>query len=350
MKLGIIGKPQSGKTTVFNAASGRREAVGDFSRAAHRAVIKVPDERLEKLAALVKPPKVTHAEIEFLDSPGFTGKGKQSSGFEISPELRQTDALIIVVDAFSADSQPARDIQDLIDEMILADQVLLESAIDRKSKKIKLTGDKSDRRELELLRKSLEVLDLEKPLIELDLPEDDSKLLRGYMFLSQKPLLVVLNIAEEAISRTGEIRQEHAHVIAPGKCELAVLCGEIEMELADLEKEEQKAFLNELGIATPAVEQVIQKAYDLLGLISFITVEGPELRAWAIRNGTSARKAAGVVHSDMERGFIRAETTAYEDYIAYETPAALKAAGKMRLEGKDYVVQDGDVILFRFNV
>jgi len=350
MKLGIIGKPHCGKTTVFNAASGRQEAVGDFSRAAHRAVIKVPDERLEKLAALVKPPKVTHAEIEFIDSPGFTGKGKQSSGFEISPELRQTDALIVVVDTFSADSQPSRDIQDLIDEMILADQVLLEGAIDRKSKKIKLTGDKSESRELELLKTSLEVLEQERPLIELDMPEDDAKLLRGYMFLSQKPLLLVLNIAEEALSRTDEIYREYARLVAPDKRELAVLCGKIEMELADLEAEERKAFLDELGIATPAVEQLIKKSYDLLGLISFITVQGPELKAWPIKKGTIARAAAGVVHSDIERGFIRAETIAYEDYITYKTPAALKAAGKTRLEGKDYVVQDGDVILFRFNV
>ena len=350
MKLGIIGKPQSGKTTVFNAASGRQEAVGDFSRAAHRAVIKVPDERLEKLAELVKPPKVTHAEIEFLDFPGFTGKGKQSSGFEISPELSQTDALILVVDAFSADSQPAHDIQDLIDEMILSDQVLVETSINKKSKKIKLTGDKSENRELELLKKLLETLEQEKPLIDLELPEDDLKLLRGYMFLSQKPLLIVLNISEEALPRVDKIYQEHEHLVSPGKCELVVVCGKIEMELAALEREEQKAFLDELGITSPAVEQVIRKSYDLLGLISFITVEGPELRAWPIKKGTIAHKAAGVVHSDIERGFIRAETTTYEDYIAYETPAALKAAGKTRLEGKDYIVQDGDVILFRFNV
>ncbi len=350
MKLGIIGKPQSGKTTVFNAASGRHETVGDFSQATHRSVIKVPDERLEKLAALVKPPKVTHAEIEFLDSPGFTGKGKHSTGFDISPELRQTDALVVVVDAFSAESKPARDIQDMIDEMILADQVLIEGSIKKKSRKIKLTGDKSENREFELLKKSLQALEQEKPLIDLELQENDAKLLRGYMFLSQKPLLIVFNIAEEALSNAEEICREHEHLVAPGKRELAVVCGEIEMELASLEQEEQKAFLDELGIASPAVEQVIQKSYGLLGLISFFTVEGPELRAWPVKKGTVAHKAAGVVHSDIERGFIRAETTACEDYIAYQTPAALKAAGKTRLEGKGYVVQDGDVVRFRFNV
>ncbi len=350
MKLGIIGKPQSGKTTVFNAASGRQEVVGDFSQAAHRAVIKVPDDRVIKLAALVKPQKVTHAEIDFLDAPGFTGKGKQSTSLDISPELRQTDALIVVVDAFSANSHPPRDIQDLIDEMIIADQVMIETNIDKKSKKIKLTGDKSENRELDLLKKSLQVLEQEKPLIDLDLSEDDAKLLRGYMFLSQKPLLIVINISEKALPDTEKIYQEYTHFITPQKKELAVLSGEIEMELASLEKEEQRAFLDELKIATPAVEQVIQKSYNLLGLISFITIEGPEVRAWPIKKGTVARKAAGVVHSDIERGFIRAEVTRYEDYVAYETHAALKAAGKTRLEGKEYIVQDGDVILFRFNI
>lgn len=350
MKLGIIGKPQSGKTTVFNAAAGRQEAVGDFSQSAHRAVIKVPDERVVKLAELLKPRRVVYAEIEFLDVPGFVGQGKQSTGIGVSPELRQTDALIVVVDAFSESPQPARDIQDLIDEMILTDQVIVETNIEKKSKKRQLTGDKSEGRELELLKKTLEVLQQEKPVIDLDLEEDDTKVLRGYMFLTQKPQLLVVNIGEDDLSRISEIYDEHSHFITPGKRELAVLCGKIEMELSALEKDDQKAFLDDLGIAAPAVEQVIQKSYNLLGLISFITIEGPEVRAWPIEKGTVARQAAGVVHSDIERGFIRAEVTRYEDYITYKTPAALKAAGKTRLEGKEYVVQDGDVITFRFNV
>ncbi len=350
MKLGIIGKPQSGKTTVFNAAAGRHEAVGDYSQAVHRAVIKVPDERLDRLAEIVKPPKVTYAEIEFLDAPGLSGKGKQASSFDISPELRQTDALIIVIDTFSNDGTPRRDIQDLEDEMLLADQVLVDSNIQKKTKRMKLTGDKSETRELALLEQSLQMLEQQKPLIDLDLSEDDSKLFRGYMFLTRKPLLVVLNIGEDMLPGRDEVLGEYADLSAPGKRELAALCGKIEMELASLEEEERREFLKELGICSPAVEQVIQRSYGLLGLISFITVEGPELRAWPIRKGTIAHRAAGVVHSDIERGFIRAETTAYEDYVTYRTPAALKAAGRTRLEGKDYVVHDGDVIRFRFNV
>jgi len=348
--LGIIGKPQSGKTTVFNAASGREEVVGDFSQTSHRAVIKVPDERLVKIAAIVKPPKITQAEIEFLDSPEFTGQGKKATTFDISPDLRQTDALLVVIDAFSANSHPAHDIQDLIDEMMLADQVLIEGTISKKKKRIRLTGDRSENRELELLEKNLKFLEQEKPLIDLELNKDDWKLLRGYMFLSHKPILVVINISEKDLSDRDGIYQKFSSWIVPGQRELAVLCGQIEMELISLQPQERQAFLDDLGIAAPAVEQVIQKAYHLLGLISFITVEGPELRAWPVKKGTSARKAAGVVHSDIERGFIRAEVTPYEDFVAYKTPSALKAAGKMRLEGRDYVVRDGDVILFRFNV
>lgn len=350
MKLGIIGKPQAGKTTVFNAAAGRQETVGDFSQVAHKAIIKVPDPRLDRLAELVKPPKVTHAEIEFLDSPGFTGKGKEATDFSLSPDLRQADALIVVIDAFSDKAQPARDIQDLIDEMILADQVLIENNISKKSRKIKLTGDTSEVRELELLKHALELLEQEKPLIDLDLSEDDLKLLRGYMFISQKPLLIVLNIAEDDLEKSEEIFKEHEQIITPAKRELAILCGKIEMELISLDPEERRAFLEELHIATPAVDLVIQKSFCLLGLISFFTIGDNEVRAWPIKRGTVARKAAGMVHSDIERGFIRAETVAYDDYVTYQTHAALKAAGKIRLEGKDYVVQDGDVILFRFNV
>ncbi|MEW5995031.1 MAG: DUF933 domain-containing protein, partial [Candidatus Zixiibacteriota bacterium] len=299
---------------------------------------------------IIQPPKVTYAEIEFLDAPGLTGKGRQASGLEVGPELRQTDALIVVVDAFSPEANPRRDIRDVFDEMMLADQVLVEGSIERKEKKIQLTGDKSETRELELLKQALALLEQQEPLIDLDLSEEDARLLRGYMFLTRKPLLIVLNISEEKLPEADQLASDYRELVLPGKCEVAALCGQIEMELASLDKEDQKAFLDDLGIAAPAMETVIRMSYRLLGLVSFISVEGPELRAWPVKKGTIAHRAAGVVHSDIERGFIRAETTAYEDFIQYKTPAALKAAGKTRLEGKDYVVQDGDIIRFRFNV
>lgn len=350
MKLGIIGKPQSGKTTLFNAASEHQEAVGDFSQAIHRAVIKVPDHRLGQLADIVSPKKITQAEIEFLDAPGFSGKGKQSSGIEISSDLRLMDAFVLVVDTYSSESSPVRDIQSIIDEMILVDQAMVESNLDKRERKIKVTGDKSELGHLELLRRCLTFLESEKPLIEMDFSPEESKEIRGYQFVSQKPLLIVLNISEDNILTANEIPDDCKPFESPGKRELAVVCGKVEMELVALEAADRMEFMTDLGIKVPAVEQVIRKSYSLLGLISFLTAGEPEVRAWTINRGTSAQKAAGVIHSDIERGFIRAEVVAFDDYIELRTPAAMKAAGKARLEGKEYVIKDGDVILFRFNV
>ena len=350
MKLGIIGKPQSGKTTIFNAAAGRQEAVGDFSQASHRAIIKVPDNRVDALAEISKPKKITYAEIEFLDAPGFSGKGKESGTVEVNPEVRLMDALMVVIDAFSPDANPSGDIRNLIDELVLADQVLIENNIDKKSRKIKLTGDRTEAHGLELLQKCLAMLEEEKPLIDMEFDPEDEKSLRGYQFLTRKPLLIVLNIPEDDLKCSDEVRDKYASFIEEGKRDIAVVCGSIEMELGSLEEADRKEFMADIGIEQPAVDKVINKSYSLLGLISFLTTGEPETRAWTIRKGTNAQKAAGVIHSDIERGFIRAEVVAFDDYVEYKTLPALKAAGKSRLEGKDYIVQDGDVILFRFAV
>jgi len=350
MKLAIIGKPQSGKTTIFNAVAGQHEAVGDFSKALHRALVKVPDRRLDRLAELFQPKKVTHATIEFLDAPGLSGKGKQAGAFEIGEEFRLSDAFLMVIDAFTPGTNPQTDISTLTDELILFDHVLIDGVIEKRERKLKLTGDKTGLREVELLKRCLETLDQGKPLLDLELTEEEMKPLRGFHFLSQKPLLVVLNIAEEALPQSDALVHRYADLISPGRRNLAVVCGKIEAELVDLQDEERHLFMSELGITAPATVQVIQKAYALLGLISFLTVGEPDAHAWTIRKGTAAPQAAGAVHTDIEHGFIRAEVVAFDDYDRLETMAAIKAAGKMKLEGKDYVVQDGDVILFRFNI
>ena len=275
MKLGIIGKPQAGKTTIFNAASGQQEAVGDFSQAAHRAIIKVPDPRLAVLAEIEDPKKITPAEIEFLDAPGFTGKGKEAGAVEISQEVRLMEALILVVDAFSPDAAPERDLRNLTEEMILSDLSIVEGNLDKKGRKMKLTGDKSATHDLELLETCRAQLEGEQPLIDLDMAEEDLKALRGYSFLTLKPLLIAVNIAEDALDRAGAMREGYAGLAAPGKRDVAVVCGRIEAELAALPEIERAAFLADLGIATPAVDQVIRKSYDLLGLISFLTAAKP---------------------------------------------------------------------------
>ena len=350
MRLGIIGSPQSGKTTIFNAATGLQEAVGDFSQSIHRALVSVPDERLGELAELVNPKKITAAQIEFYDAPGLSGKGKDSAAVEISDDMRQIEAFIMVVDAFSPDATPSRDIEALTDEIILLDHVLIENIISKRLRKMKLTGDKSAQELMDLLKRCMEFLETGQPLIESGLSDDELKTVRGYQLLTLKPILVVLNISESDIPRAAEIFAENEALVKPGLCELAVVCGSIEMELVSLEEEERTEFMSDLQIETPATELVIKKAYALLGLISYLTAAEPEVRAWTIRRGDTARQAAGVIHSDIERGFIRAEVTAYDDYVRLKTMVAIKAAGKQRLEGKEYIVADGDVILFRFNV
>jgi ribosome-binding ATPase YchF (GTP1/OBG family) len=234
--------------------------------------------------------------------------------------------------------------------MLLSDQVLVENNVENKSRRQQLTGDRSLGRELELLRRLLNSLEQGRPLIDENLSDDEEKLLRGYRFITLKPLLIVLNIAESDLPSQARLAGEYADLVSPGRRDVEAMCGKVQMELARLDPEEQRAFFAELGVETSARDEVVKKAYSLLGLISFLTAGPTEVRAWPIRRGTSAVRAAGTVHSDIERGFIRAEVTRYEDFIALKTAVALKAAGKTRLEGKEYVVQDGDEILFRFNV
>jgi len=351
MKLGIIGLPQSGKTTLFNAVSGQEAAVGDYSRAEHRAVIKVPDERVDNLFAIAKSKKMTHAELEIFDSAGFTGKGKDSSG-EIGSihELRLLDAMVIVVDCFGPDTLPEHDVQKVIDEMLLADLMMVESNVDKLGRAIKLTGKKERTRELELLKICQEALNNEQAILELGLSEADVKILRGYSFLSLKPQLLVFNISENKLADFDNLYNHFSKYKKEGVRDIAIVCGKFEMELAQLPDEERSEFLKEMNIKQPAIDKFIQRSYTLLGLISFFTLGAPETRAWTIQKGTTALKAAGTIHTDFERGFIKAEVASYEDYIQYKTLPDLKAAGKLQLEGKDYIVRDGDVILFLFNV
>ena len=351
MKLGIIGLPQSGKTTLFNAASGQQEAVGDYSKAVHRAVIKVPDRRLDDLSELHNPKKTTYAEIEFLDVAGFTGKGKKAKGEpDIMHDLRLMDAVVIVVDAFNPDADPERDLQILIDEMILSDLMMIEHNVDKLERTIKLTGKQERARELEVLKRCQKALEEERMLIEIGLSDDDKKEVRGYSFLTLKPQLLVFNISEDKLPEYASIYAGYEKYCREGMRDISVICGKIEMELAALADEDRGEFLKELNIERPVVEKIIRKSFGLLGLITFFTVGPPECRAWMLRKGSTAPKAAGTVHTDFERGFIRAEVASYDDYMVHKTLPALKAAAKLHVEGKDYVVQDGDVILFRFNI
>ncbi len=350
MKLGIIGLPQSGKTTLFNSVSGKQETVGDYSRAVHRAIIKVPDNRLTELSTLFDPKKITHAEIEFLDAAGFSGKGKKSTGSEINPELRMMDAIVMVVDAYSADATPEKDFHSLLDEMIIADLIVIEKNIDKMERTIKVTGNKERERELNILKDCLEVLNDGKLIADLNLSGDDKKIVRGYAFLTLKPHLIVFNISEDKLPQYQELYDQYSKHCQEDLRDISVICGEIEMEIASLPEEDRADFLKDMGIEASAVEKFIQKSYSLLGLISFFTIGKPECRAWTLRKGSTAPQAAGTVHTDFERGFIRAEVASYENYMEYETLPALKSAARLHVEGKEYIVQDGDCILFLFNI
>ncbi len=352
MKIGIIGLPQSGKTTIFNAAAGKSEAVGDYSKASHRAIIKVPDRRLDRLAELAQPKKVTHAEIDYLDISAFSGKGKETDAgtLEIPDDLHYADELMLILDCFSPTCSPEHNFRLFMEEMILADQIVIERNIEKRSRTAQLTGDKIAQNEVKILQKCLAALEESLPLSRADMAEDEAELIRKYSFLSIKPLLVVLNIAEDDIGKENACIERVGGMSIPGMVEFLAICGKVEMELAALDAEDRGAFLDDLGIESPAMERLVQKSYELLGLISFFTVGPPEARAWTIKEGTKAPRAAGHVHSDMERGFIRAEVITFEDFDKYGSTHACKEAGKYHVEGKDYIVQDGDVVLFRFNV
>jgi GTP-binding protein YchF len=351
MKLGIIGLPQSGKTTLFNAASGLDEPVGDYSRAVHQGVIKVPDKRLDDLATIFKPKKITHAEIEFLDAGGFGESKKKAKGeHDIIHDLRMMDALIVVVDDFNDGADPEADYQKVLNELAFADLVLIENNVDKLDRMIKLTGKHERAKELEVLKKCLEALNNETLLFDIGLTDDEKQAIAIYSFLTLKPQLLTFNISEDKLPRHAEIFDGYKKYVKANVRDISVICGKIEMELTSLSEEDRKEFLKELNIADPVIEKFIRRSYGLLGLISFFTVGGPDCHAWTIKKGTTARKAAGVIHTDFERGFIRAEVASYEDYMQYKKIPELKAAARLHVEGKDYIVQDGDVILFLFNV
>ncbi len=352
MKVGIVGFAGSGKTTVFNTLTGLSAEVGSYGARdrVNLGVIKVPDSRIEKLSDIYNPKKKVLAEINFVDFAGPEGGDKVSGSSldtKLVPQMREAEALVQVVRGFENPSlnlavDPARDAQNFESELILADLVLVENRLTRFKK------EKADPREKEVIERCFSQLEAEKPLRELDLSAEDQKFLLGYRFLSQKPVMLLYNVGEDRIA--AEIPSALKELATNKNLELITMCGQAEMEIAQLEPEEQQAFLDDMGIKEPARERFIKSAYAMLDLISFLTAGEDECRAWTIRRGTNAQKAAGKIHSDIERGFIRAEVVAFDDLIACGSEAKCREQGKLRLEGKEYPVADGDIINFRFNV
>lgn len=356
MRVALIGPPQSGKTTLFAAIAAASGSGVDLTRPdqPHLAVVKVPDERLDWLAEKYNPKKVTPAELEFLDLPGFDlsdQAGRQRAKTHWAA-MRQSDMLVFVVRSFEDNTvaeyrervDPVADVEELLAEMLFADLDQVGTRVEKLEASVKKPSRQRDEqmRELELMKKLQEALENEKPISEAIANDAEAKLIRSFAFLSQKPVLVVVNCGEGAVASEGP--QE----IVGRPC--LQLSAQIEEEISELPAEERGEFLADLGISDVAAHRMIRACYKGLNLASFLTSGEDECRAWTIPAGTTAVDAAGEIHSDISRGFIRAETVAFEDYKAAGDMKGAKAAGKVRLEGKAYVVQDGDIINFRFNV
>jgi GTP-binding protein YchF len=346
MKIGLVGFAGSGKTSVFNTLTGQHAPTA-FGGELRLGAVRVPDERIDALSRIFSPKKTTYAEMTFCDVPGEHGSEKKGLSTRALQQIRDQDALCLVLRDFAnpaleTDADPFRDLEAFHLECVIADLDLVERRLERMKKE---GASKPDQASFELLKKALE---LGTPLRALPAAELDREALRGYGFLSDRPLLVALNREE---SRAGApLPDVLAARIAALHAAGLVLSASVEAEIAALEPADQAAFLQDLGLSESALTRFIRTAYGLLDLISFFTVGPDEVRAWTIRRGTHARQAAGRIHSDLERGFIRAEVIPYSVFMQYGSEQAVKDAGKLQLEGKDYVVSDGDILHVRFNV
>jgi len=363
MKISVVGLSQAGKTTLFNALTGQDAATGGFSGqdTVNVGSCLVPDQRVERLDQIFRPKKKTLARVEVVDVAGIASAEGPGGGIpsDLLGKIRNNDMLLAVVRDFKSDTvahplssvDPARDLEALWTEFLVSDLSIAEGRIERlEATRGKPRFTEENEKELEVLLRARECLGEERPLKELELAEEEEKRIRGFQFLTRKPLLVVVNIDEREIGNEDRILAPLRSFGELPRTEVLTIAARAEAELRQLDAEEAAVFREELGLTEPAVDRIAEACYRLLGYISFFTVGDDEVRAWSIPEGTSARAAAGEIHQDIERGFIRAEVVAYDRFLAAGSLAACKKDGSLRLEGKDYVVRDGEIVHYRFSV
>ncbi|MCL4306576.1 YchF family ATPase [bacterium] len=356
MNIGIIGAPQSGKTTVFHLLTGTEPDPNALhKRETLRAVTQVPDARVDKLAEMSESRKVIYTTVEYLDTPGLEEGASKQSWFEgvFSGELKNADALALVVRGFELagaleSADPPRDIRRIQDELIFSDLIVIEKRHEKLQKQVRVKSPTAqETMELEVLERAKAQLEAGRPLRVLELGVHEKKALRGFQLLSEKPMLVVLNLSEGDLSNADALAAKLSGTFAHDGMAVIGLSASIEGEIARLDAEERAVFMSDLGITTSARDRIIQASYKLLGLQSFLTTGDKETRAWPIHIGETAVEAAGVIHSDLAKGFIRAEVVHYDDFVRESGYAGCRTKGLIRLEGKEYVVKDGDILVIR---